>query len=238
MVATGMRFGESSMNDYGEGSIYDNVDNDKADYAFDVLDGYYSGDTSKLLGKYNKDSLGVSNSRDITKFEEKYKLEPNLVLENLLDIDDVDFKDFDRNTSIHKLLQDMEPPKFIELKSDGLFGSSFKRNPLWDKWNKKQRLWANLNRVNQKILNGTAISPITDRVDYNNLVNMLIAQEKYDGNKDIVYQDSPIFQWRDEWNEQNADKLENATKKNIDKLRRQRDIYIMTNIRKYLGLDS
>ena len=132
----------------------------------------------------------------------------------------------------------MEPPKFIELKSDGLFGSSFKRNPLWDKWNKKQRLWANLNRVNQKILNGTAISPITDRVDYNNLVNMLIAQEKYDGNKDIVYQDSPIFQWRDEWNEQNADKLENATKKNIDKLRRQRDIYIMTNIRKYLGLDS
>ena len=238
MVATGMRFGEGSMNDYGEGSIYDNVDNYKADYAFDVLDGYYSGDTSKLLGKYNKDSLGVSNSRDITKFEEKYKLEPNLVLENLLDIDDVDFKDFDRNTSIHKLLQDMEPPKFIELKSDGLFGSSFKRNPLWDKWNKKQRLWANLNRVNQKILNGTAISPITDRVDYNNLVNMLIAQEKYDGNKDIVYQDSPIFQWRDEWNEQNADKLENATKKNIDKLRRQRDIYIMTNIRKYLGLDS
>ena len=238
MVATGMRFGEGSMNDYGEGSIYDNVDNDKADYAFDVLDGYYSGDTSKLLGKYNKDSLGVSNSRDITKFEEKYKLDPNLVLENLLDIDDVDFKDFDRNKSIHKLLQDMEPPKFIELKSDGLFGSSFKRNPLWDKWNKKQRLWANLNRVNQKILNGTAISPITDRVDYNNLVNMLIAQEKYDGNKDIVYQDSPIFQWRDEWNEQNADKLENATKKNIDKLRRQRDIYIMTNIRKYLGLDS
>ena len=238
MVATGMRFGESSMNDYGEGSIYDNVDNDKADYAFDVLDGYYSGDTSKLLGKYNKDSLGVSNSRDITKFEEKYKLEPNLVLENLLDIDDVDFKDFDRNKSIHKLLQDMEPPKFIELKSDGLFGSSFKRNPLWDKWNKKQRLWANLNRVNEKILNGTAISPITDRVDYNNLVNMLIAQEKYDGNKDIVYQDSPVFQWRDEWNEQNADRLEKATKKNIDKLRRERDIYIMTNIRKYLGLDS
>ena len=33
-------------------------------------------------------------------------------------------------------------------------------------------------------------------------------------------------------------KLENATKKNIDKLRRQRDIYIMTNIRKNLGLDS
>ena len=238
MVATGMRFGESSMNDYGEGSIYDNVDNDKADYAFDVLDGYYSGDTSKLLGKYNKDSLGVSNSRDITKFEEKYKLDPNLVLENLLDIDDVDFKDFDRNKSIHKLLQDMEPPKFIELKSDGLFGSSFKRNPLWDKWNKKQRLWANLNRVNEKILNGTAISPRTDRVDYNNLVNMLIAQEKYDGNKDIVYQDSPVFQWRDEWNEQNADRLEKATKKNIDKLRRERDIYIMTNIRKYLGLDS
>ena len=54
----------------------------------------------------------------------------------------------------------------------------------------------------------------------------------------IAYQDSPIFQWRDEWNEQNADRLENATKKNIDKLRRQRDIYIMTNLRKYLGLDS
>ena len=67
---------------------------------------------------------------------------------------------------------------------------------------------------------------------------MLIAQEKYDGNKDIVYQDSPVFQWRDEWNEQNADRLEKATKKNIDKLRRERDIYIMTNIRKYLGLDS
>ena len=141
------------------------------------------------FGKYKKDSLGVSNSRDISKFEEKYKLEPILVLENLLDIDDVDFKDFDRNKSIHKLLQDMEPPKFIEFKSDGLYGSSFKRNPLWDKWNKKQRLWANLNRVNEKILNGTAISPITDRVDYNNLVNMLIAQEKYDGNKDIAYQD-------------------------------------------------
>jgi DNA-directed RNA polymerase subunit F len=241
MVATGMRFGEGSMNDYGEGSIYDNVDNDKADYAFDVLDGYYSGDTSKLLGKYNKDSLSVSNSRDLTKFEEKYNLEPNIVLENLLDIDEtsgVNFKDFDRNTSIYKLLLEMEPPKEIEVAGTFGIGKTFKHNPLWDKWNNKTRKWANLNRVNQKILNGTAISPITDRVDYNNLVNMLIAQEKYDGNKDIAYQDSPIFQWRDEWNEQNADRLENATKKNIDKLRRQRDIYIMTNLRKYLGLDS
>lgn len=241
MVATGMRFGEGSMNDYGEGSIYDNIDNDKSDYAFDVLDGYYSGDTSKLLGKYNKDSLSVSNSRDLTKFEEKYNLEPNLVLENLLDLDEtsgVNFKDFDRNASIYKLLKDMEPPKDIVIKSDGFFGNSVSHNPLWDKWNNKVRKWENLNRVNEKIINGVTISPITDRVDYNNLVNMLIAQEKYDGNKDIVYQDSPVLQFRNDWNEQNSDRLEKSTNKNIDKLRKERDIYIITNIRKYLGLDS
>ena len=31
-------------------------------------------------------------------------------------------------------------------------GKTFKHNPLWDKWNNKTRKWANLNRVNQKIL--------------------------------------------------------------------------------------
>ena len=67
---------------------------------------------------------------------------------------------------------------------------------------------------------------------------MLIAQEKYDGNKDIVYQDSPVLQFRNDWNEQNSDRLEKSTNKNIDKLRKERDIYIITNIRKYLGLDS
>ena len=67
---------------------------------------------------------------------------------------------------------------------------------------------------------------------------MLVAQEKYDGNKDIVYQDSPVLQFKNDWNEQNSDRLKNATKKNIDKIRRERDIYIMNNIRKYLGLDS
>ena len=43
MVATGMRFGEGSMHDYGEGSIYDNISNQKSDYAY-----YVSRDEIKL----------------------------------------------------------------------------------------------------------------------------------------------------------------------------------------------
>ena len=240
MVATGMRFGEGSMNDYGEGSIYDDISNQKSDYAYSVLDAYYSGDTSKLIGTYSSDTIGAGQFRDLTKVEAKYNLEPNYVIENIVgNVKNINLRDTNKNKAVLEILENKQfiPPKDIVVPSAGLFGRSVIRNPLYDKYLQTLKIYKDIDNLTNKISKQDA-SILNSKTEYFNLQKLLQAQETHDlGGKYVPITDSKFFVYRDEWMEKNGNRYQGADKKKIKQLNKERMEYILLKSKEYLGLE-
>jgi len=240
MVATGMRFGEGSMNDYGEGSIYDDISNQKSDYAYSVLDAYYSGDTSKLIGTYSSDTIGTGQFRDLTKVEAKYNLEPNYVIENIVgNVKNINLRDTNKNKAVLEILENEQfiPPKDIVVPSAGLFGRSVIRNTLYDKYLQTLKIYKDIDNLTNKISKQDA-SILNSKTEYFNLQKLLQAQETHDlGGKYVPITDSKFFVYRDEWMEKNGNRYQGADKKKIKQLNKERMEYILLKSKEYLGLE-
>ena len=239
MVATGMRFGEGSMNDYGEGSIYDNISNQKSDYAYSVLDAYYSGDTSKLIGTYSSDTLVTGQFRDLTKTEAKYNLEPNYVMENIVgNVKNINLRDTAKNKAVLEILNNKQfiPPEDIVVPSAGLYGRSVIRNPLYDKYKQALKIYTDIDNLTTKISKQDT-SILNSKKEYFNLQKLLQFQESHDlGGKYVPITDSKFFVYRDEWMEKNGSKYQGANKNKVKQLNKQRMEYILLKSKEYLGL--
>ena len=239
MVATGMRFGEGSMNDYGEGSIYDNISNQKSDYAYSVLDAYYSGDTSKLIGTYSSDTLVSGQFRDLTKTEAKYNLEPNYVMENIVgNVKNINLRDTAKNKAVLEILNNKQfiPPEDIVVPSAGLYGRSVIRNPLYDKYKQALKIYTDIDNLTNKISKQDK-RILNSKKEYFNLQKLLQFQESHDlGGKYVPITDSKFFVYRDEWMEKHGSKYQGADKKKVKQLNKQRMEYILLKSKEYLGL--
>ena len=239
MVATGMRFGEGSMNDYGEGSIYDNISNQKSDYAYSVLDAYYSGDTSKLIGTYSSDTLVTGQFRDLTKTEAKYNLEPNYVMENIVgNVKNINLRDTAKNKAVLEILNNKQfiPPKDLVVPSAGLYGRSVIRNPLYDTYKQALKIYTDIDNLTTKISKQDT-SILNSKKEYFNLQKLLQFQESHDlGGKYVPITDSKFFVYRDEWMEKNGSKYQGANKNKVKQLNKQRMEYILLKSKEYLGL--
>ena len=244
MVATGMRFGEAEMNNYGEGSIFDTVANDKSDYAYAVLDAYYSGDTSALIGTYNDSKVDVTNFRDLTKTEEKYGITPNYVIESIVNREnmwDIDYRDPAKIKAIIEILTDpqFKPDEFIEVPGTFGIGTGRIRNPVYKDWKKSLAIYENIDRVITGLNNNDAEMFMDSRSENFNLVNLLLFQQETDlggrPHNDLPVTDSVYYEFKDSWMEEHGHKFKGASKEEAAKLRKERMLYIIEESRKFLG---
>lgn len=244
MVATGMRYGEAEMSNYGEGSIFDNKKNDKSDYAYAVLDAYYSGDTSKLHGKYNDEKITVANLRELTKTEARYDLEPNYVIENIVNVEnmwDIDYRDPQKIKAILAILEDPQfmPEKTITVKSDGLFGSSNINNPLYSRYQYALKIYKSIDNTLGHLQKNNLKPFLTNKQENWDLVQLLKFQKETDNggrpNNTVGILESPYYQFRNEWMEKNGEKFKGADKEQIKVLQAERLQYIVNKSREMLG---
>ena len=238
MVATGMRFGEGSMMDYSEGSIHDSINNQKSDYAFAVLDGYYSGDTSKLINTYSNDSLVSSSTRGLTKTEQRLDIKPNFVVENILKNDIIDYKDIEGIDAQLAILEnpDIKPEKFIKIKH--FMGHSFKYNPIYNDWEKRVETLQTVKGVYDDLRKGKSFETRPNRTY---LLNILSRQYRFDktgkqtGNEVDLF-NTPFYTINNSWMEQHGDKYIGANKKTIQQLNKQKDENLREKAKEYLGI--
>jgi len=252
MVATGMKFGEEEMSNYGEGSIFDNIDGQKSDYAYAVLDAYYSGDTSALIGKYDEAKVSVNYARkELTKHEERHGYEPNYVLENILGIkpdglnESVDFMsrtDFTNPAEISAIVDILNdknfiPPKEIEIK--GFLGSSWRRNPLYDRWKAAKKHYERVEEVLGYLKDGDTKPFLIDKDNHLDLAGILLFQSEANSgikptNVVSMYK-SPYYQYHNDWMEKHGHLFKDADKKTIKELKDQRMKYILGESSKFLN---
>ena len=238
MVATGMRFGEASMMDYSEGSIHDSINNQKSDYAFAVLDGYYSGDTSKLINTYSNDSIISSSTRGLTKTEQRLDIKPNFVVENILKNDIIDYKDIEGIDAQLAILEnpDIKPEKFIKIKH--AMGHSFKYNPIYNDWEKRVETLRTVKGVYDDLRKGKSFETRPNRTY---LLNILSRQYRFDktgkqtGNEVDLF-NTPFYTINNSWMEQHGDKYIGANKKKIQQLNKQKDEHLREKAKEYLGI--
>lgn len=253
MVATGMRFGEAEMNNYGEGSIFDTKDNDKSDYAYTVLDAYYSGDTSAVIGKYEDAKISVGNFRELTKFEEREGLEPNYVLESILGTkkdglnETVDFMartDFTQPAKIKAILEilnneDFVPPKFIEIKGM-LFGKTYKKNPLYERYVAAKKHYQRVDQVLGYVKSGSTKPFLIDNDNNLDLAEILLFQSEANSGiaptNQVWMSKSPYYDFHATWMEKNGHLFKDADKKTIKKLKLDRSKFILDKSKEFLNL--
>ena len=253
MVATGMRFGEAEMNNYGEGSIFDTRANDKSDYAYAVLDAYYSGDTSAVIGKYEDAKISVGNFRELTKFEEREGLEPNYVLESILGTkkdglnETVDFMartDFTQPAKIKAILEilnneDFVPPKFIEIKGM-LFGKTYKKNPLYERYVAAKKHYQRVDQVLGYVKSGSTKPFLIDNDNNLDLAEILLFQSEANSGiaptNQVWISKSPYYDFHAKWMEENGHLFKDADKKTIKKLKLDRSKFILDESKKFLNL--
>ena len=260
MVATGMRFGEAEMNNYGEGSIFDTIDNQKADYAYDVLDAYYSGDTSAVIGKYNDAKINVANFRELTKFEEEQGYEPNYVLESIIgtkkdglnqSVDFMSRTDFTQPAKIKAILEILNNPKFIPPKQiiekfevgpvKGMFvGKTSKNNPLYDRYVAAKKHYERVYEVLDYLNKGNTKPFLTIKDNHLDLAGILLFQ--HEANSGIAptnvvrMTQSPYYRFHDEWMEEHGHLFKGADKKTIESLKQKRMKSILEKSKVFLNL--
>ena len=255
MVATGMRFGEAEMNNYGEGSIFDTKANDKSDYAYAVLDAYYSGDTSAVIGKYEDAKISVGNFREKTKFEEREGLEPNYVLESILGtkkdglsirVDFMSRTNFTKPNDIKAILEilnneDFIPPKFIEIK--GMFfgmGKTYKKNPLYERYVAAKKHYERVDQVLGYVTSGSTKPFLIDNENNLDLAEILLFQSEANSGiaptNQVWISKSPYYDFHDTWMEKNGHLFKDADKKTIKRLKLERSQFILDESKKFLNL--
>ena len=253
MVATGMRFGEAEMENYGEGSIFDTKENDKSDYAYAVLDAYYSGDTSAVIGKYEDAKISVGNFRELTKFEEREGLEPNYVLESILGTkkdglsERVDFMartNFTKPNEIKAILEilnneDFVPPKFIEIKGM-LFGKTYKKNPLYERYVAAKKHYERVDQVLGYVTSGKTKPFLIDNDNNLDLAEILLFQSEANSGiaptNQVWMSKSPYYDFHAKWMEENGHLFKDADKDTIKKLKLKRSQFILDESKKFLNL--
>tara|TARA_R100001463_G_scaffold23800_1_gene56879 strand:+ start:4683 stop:7991 length:3309 start_codon:yes stop_codon:yes gene_type:complete len=244
MVATGMRFGEAEMSNFGEGSIFDNKKNDKSDYAYAVLDAYYSGDTSALIGTYNDSKVNVNNIRELTKDEKRLGITPNYVIESIVNREnmwDIDYRDPAKIKAILEILTDPQFTPDETITVPGMFGigKSNINNPLLKDYNKALNIYKNIDRVITALNNNDADVFIESRSENFNLVNLLLFQQETDlGGRplnNLPVTDSVYYDFKNKWMEDNGHKFKGANKEEARKLRKERMLFILEKSREFLG---
>lgn len=244
MVATGMRFGEAEMNNYGEGSIFDTVANDKSDYAYAVLDAYYSGDTSALIGTYNDSKVNVNNIRELTETEERLNITPNYVIESIVNREnmwDIDYRDPAKIKAILEILTDPQFKPDETITVPGMFGigTTNINNPLMKDYNKALKIYQKIDQVITALNNNDAELFMGSKIETLNLANMLLFQQETDAggrpHNDFPVTDSVYYDFRNAWMEEHGHKFKGASKEEAAKLRKERMIHIIEESRKFLG---
>ena len=203
-----------------------------------------------LCGGYNTNIIKKVEIRYAELIKQGY--EPNYVLESILgtkkdglnqSVDFMSRTNFTKPNDIKAILEILNneefiPPKEVEIK--GLWGSSWRRNPLYDRYLAAKKHYERVDEVLGYLIKGDTKPFVIDKDNNLDLAGILLFQ--HEANSGIAptnvvrMTQSPYYQYHDEWMEKNGHLFKNADKITINSLKQKRTKFILKKSKEFLNL--